>query len=207
MKKWPRKKSWVTVLVTLVILPLLWYGGMFAIGYFNLFGAHQHCSKGLSLSLRQYAGENEGKFPFHTNGFGDALLLLLKEDLVTDSRTLTAPGDDGRMFNECLTNGANVDETKCSRIYIQGLSETNTGEHAVALAFDAYPTPGGDHGRRPWGEPIRDVVMADGSVEFIHEKNWPKFATNQINCLVELGMSRSEMETLFGIDSKGNRLK
>jgi hypothetical protein len=208
MKKWSRKKRWLVGMVTsLGCLPLLWFGGAFAIGYFNLFHAHEHCSKGLGLALRIYSGDHEGNFPYHTNGFGDALLLLLKEDMVTDPRTLTAPGDDGRMFKECRSKGLDVDETKCSRIYIQGLSETKIGEYSVAIVFDAYPTPGGDHFRRPWGEPTRDVVMADGSVEFVYEKNWPRFATNQIERLAKLGLNRDELEKLFGIDIHGRRTK
>lgn len=207
MKKWSRKKRWLVGMVaSLSFLLLTGVGGTFAIGYFNLFHAHEHCSKGLSLGLRGYANDNEGRFPNHTNGFGDALLLLLKEGHVFDPRTLTAPGDDGQMFKDCLEKDLDVDETKCSRIYIQGLAETNLYD-GVALAFDAYPTRGGDHFRRPWGKPIRDVAMADGSVEFIYEESWPRFATNQIERLVRIGLDRIEMERLFGVDSQGCRKK
>jgi hypothetical protein len=206
MKRWSRKTKWFLTIGLFALLPLLWFSGLFAIGYFNLFGAHQHCSKNLSLSLRLYASDNDGKFPFHTNGFGDALLLLLKEGFV-DARTLTAPGDDGTRFSQALTNQTDIDESKCSRIYIQGLSEAETAEYSVALVFDAYPTPGGDHGRRPWGKPIRDVVLSDSSVEFVPESRWPAFATNQIELLVKLGQARSELEKLFGVDSLGRRTK
>lgn len=204
MKKWSCKKRWlVGVVASLCALPVLWFGCVFAIGYFNLFHAHEHCSKILSAGLQLYAEDHHGKFPYHTNGFGDALLLLLKEEIETEPRILTAPGDEGGIFKACLANGANVDETKCTRIYIQGLSRTEIGESPVAMVFDAYPTPGGDHFRRPWGEPTRDVVMTDGIVEFIREKNWPGFATNQIERLVKLGLKRSDLEKLFGVDSQG----
>jgi hypothetical protein len=206
MKRWSRKTKWFLTIGLLALLPLLWFSGLFAIGYFNLFGAHQHCSKSLSMSLRVYAGDNYGKFPFHTNGFGDALLILLKEGYV-DARTLTAPGDDGTRFSQALTNQTDIDESECSRIYIQGLSEAETGGDAIALVFDAYPTPGGDHGRRPWGKPIRDVVLSDGSVDFVPESRWPAFATNQTELLVRLGLARTEMEKLFGVDSLGRRTK
>ena len=207
MKKWSRKKRClVGVTAGLAFLLLAGVGGTFAIGYFNLFHAHEHCSKGLSLGLRAYANDNEGRFPNHTNGFGDALLLLLKEGHVMEPRTLTAPGDDGQMFKDALEKGLDVDETKCSRIYIPGLAETNLYD-GVALAFDAYPTRGGDHFRCPWGKPIRDVAMADGSVEFINEESWPRFATNQIERLVKIGLDRIEMEQVFGVDSLGRRKK
>jgi hypothetical protein len=202
MKTWSRKKRWlVGVTTALVFLLLACIGGLLAVGYFNIFHAHEHCSKGLSLDLRQYAMDHFGQFPHHTNGFGDALLLLVTDGVSPDVRAITAPGDDGTIFKECLAKGLNVPEEKCSRIYIQGLAETNAYD-GVALAFDGYPTPGGDHFRRPWGDPTRDVVMADGSVQFIHENRWPAFAQDQIERLALLGFKRDELEKLFGVRSK-----
>lgn len=207
MKTWSRKKRWLLGLsASLGLLLLAVVGAFLAIGHFNLFRAHQHCSKVLGSFLRQYASNHEGNYPVHTNGFADALLLLIKDDDHVYVRHLVAPGDDGKMLLECLEKSLDVPEEKCSRIYIQGLSEANGG-HGVALVFDAYPTPGGDHFRRPWGEPIRDVVMADGSVEFIAEKRWPAFAQDQIERLVRLGLERSEFEKLFGVGSSADSKK
>ncbi|MBE0545056.1 MAG: hypothetical protein IH623_27265 [Verrucomicrobia bacterium] len=207
MKTWSRKKRWLLGLaVSLGLLLLTVVGAFLVIGHFNLFGAHQHCSKGLGLLLRQYASNHDGNYPVHTNGFGDALLLLITEDDHANLRHLVAPGDDGKMLLECLEKNLDVPEEKCSRIYIQGLSETN-GDDGVALVFDAYPTPGGDHFRRPWGKPIRDVVMASGSVEFIPEMRWPAFAQDQIERLVRLGRERRELEKLFGVNSSADSKK
>lgn len=201
MKSRSHRKRWFLGLTVSLVLLLLAAGGAFlVIGHFNLFRAHQHCSKGLGLLLRQYASTHYGNYPVHSNGFGDALLLLIKDDDHDDVRHLVAPGDDGKMLLECLAKHLDVPEEKCSRIYIQELSEKNADD-GVALVFDAYPTPGGDHFRRPWGEPIRDVVMADGSVEFIPEERWPAFAQDQIERLVRLGHGRSELEKLYGVKS------
>src|SRR4051812_20629819 len=55
---------------------------------------HAHCIVGGGLSLEGYAAEHEGRFPFSTNGYGDALVL------VHDGwdEALTGPGYDARVF-------------------------------------------------------------------------------------------------------------
>jgi hypothetical protein len=167
---------------------------LLAIPMFNLFHAHEHCIKGTGLSLRTYALDHGGRFPFHTNGFGDAILLLIKE-LGDDPRLFTAPGDDGRLFKECLKTGAHMPEDRCTRAYVQGLSDTNNFE--IALVFDRYPTRGGDHFRRPWGPLLREVAMLDGSMEVIREEKWPEFRRKQIELLVGEGISRARAEKLY----------
>jgi len=201
MKQWLRKR-WRLLLIAAIALPLLAYGGLFVIGIFNLFHAHEHCSKIAGSAFSLYASDHAGKYPSHTNGFGDALLVLLK-DRYTDVRFVTAPGDDGRVLTECLEKGLDVPEDKCSRVYLQGLSEDDMNG-GVVIMFDRYPTPGGDHFRRPWGTPMRDAVMCGGWVEFITEERWPAFAKEQIERLVELGFKRTELDKLFGVQSKSS---
>ena len=165
-----------------------------AIPMFNLFHAHEHCIKGTGLSLRCYTLDHYGKFPFHTNGFGDAILLLLKE-LDEPVGEFTAPGDDGSLYKECLKTGAHMPEERCTRAYVQGLSDANNPQ--IALVFDRYPTRGGDHFRRPWGPLLREVAMLDGSMEVIHEEKWPEFRRKQIELLVAEGISRAQAEKLY----------
>lgn len=150
--------------------------------------------KGTGLSLLAYASDHDSRFPFHTNGFGDAILLLLKESS-DDPRLFTAPGDDGRLLKECLRSGANVPEERCTRAYVQGLCETN--DPNIALIFDRYPTRGGDHFRRPWGPPLREVWMLGASHQIIHEKNWAKFIQKQVELLVAEGIPRGEAEKYY----------
>ena len=158
------------------------------------FPAHEHCMKQTTLSLRTYALDHDGKFPFHTNGFGDAILLLLKE-LDEPVGEFTAPGDDGSLYKECLKTGAHMPEERCTRAYVQGLSDANNPQ--IALVFDRYPTRGGDHFRRPWGPLLREVAMLDGSMEVIHEEKWPEFRRKQIELLVAEGISRAQAEKLY----------
>lgn len=173
--------------LALMLLALSMFG-------FLLFHAHEHCIKQTGLGLRTFAVDHNGRYPFHTNGFGDALLLYLKET-GDDPRLFTAPGDDGALFKECLKTGAHMPEERCTRAYVQGLSDTNNPE--IALVFDRYPTRGGDHFRRPWGPLLREVSMLDGSMQVIREEKWPEFRRKQIELLVAEGISRAQAEKLY----------
>jgi hypothetical protein len=188
-KRWLARAAivWSGLLLLLVL-------AVFAINRFNLFHAHEHCMKGAGLSLLMYASEHQGRFPYHTNGFGDALILVLRES-GDKGQTFTAPGDDGALLNERLKSGEDVPEARCTRAYVQGLCETNNPE--IALLFDRYPTRGGDHGRRPWGPKLREVWMLGGDHRIIREGAWPKFREQQIALLVAEGIPRSEAETYY----------
>lgn len=181
---------WTTALMVLLSLVFLFI----VCPVFNVFHAHEHCIKGTGLALKTYALDHGDRYPSHTNGFGDAIVLLLKEASEQPS-LFTAPGDDGHLLAECVRTGAHMPEDRCTRAYVQGLSETNDPQ--IALVFDRYPTPGGDHFRRPWGPLLREVCLLDGSMQVISEQNWPGFRVRQIELLVAAGFRRADAETLY----------
>jgi hypothetical protein len=196
MTKGRKRLLWTCFLVPVFAAALF---VLFAI--FNPFHAHEHCIKNTGLALRNYATDHNGNFPSHTNGFGDALVVLLKEGYlgatngIQSSRLITGPGDDGQMFLDALRTAAPIPEEKCSRIYVQGLSErSNPG---IAILFDKKPTRGGDHGRRPWGPLLREVSLSDSSMQIIQEENWRSFASNQIELLVQEGIQRPLAEHYY----------
>ena len=178
-----------------ILLPLLFIGSFFVIGLFNLFHAHEHCIKNTGLTLRMYAGDHEGKYPFHTNGFGDAIVMLVKEYSPEFVGIFTAPGDNGDLLRASIKNGTHMPEDRCTRMYVQGLSETNNPE--IAMVFDRYPTRGGDHQRRPWGDWLREVSLSDGSMQTIREENWPAFKEKQIKLLIAEGFSPDQAESFY----------
>ncbi len=196
MKKWSKRKRWlVSIATSVAIVLLLSLGGFFAIAYFNLFHAHEHCIKNTGLSLRIYAGDHEGNFPFHTNGFGDALAVLVKECSPDFIGIATAPGDNGELLKECVRTGSHMPDDRCTRMYVQGLREA--GNREIAMVFDRYPTRGGDHFRKPWGEWLREVCLADGSMQVIKEEDWPAFQTKQIGLLLAEGFTRADAEKIY----------
>lgn len=170
------------------------------------FFEHKHCIVQTGLALVMYAEENNGQFPFHTNGYGDALLLLLRDQLV-HAACLTGPGYDPSVFDRALTNYTDIPEEECGRVYIQGLSDTNSPD--IAILFDKLPTPGGDHchGPRRIIAPLcREVVLIGGTRRLIRERDWPQFAQKQIELLVEAGFTREHAERLYAEKPKQAKL-
>jgi len=157
--------------------------------------------KQTGLILRLYASDHDGRFPYHTNGYGDALLLLVKSDGYSGPSNdwmhvalITGPGDDGHVFKEALKTGGHVPEEKCSRVYVQGLSEPNP---RIAILFDKHSTRGGDHFPGPFRPWLREVCMADGSMQIVRDEQWPEFSRRQIELLVQAGIPRETAEAYY----------
>jgi hypothetical protein len=155
---------------------------------------HQHCIKLTSIAFRLYADDHNGQLPFSTNGFGGALLLLVKSGHLTDDplmaiRYVCGPGDDGHVFKEVLQNNSVVPEDQCTRVYIQGLSESNDPQ--ICILFDRNSCRGGDHFRSPWGHRVWELCLLDGSMQIIRDENWPEFSRKQVELLVMAGFSRT----------------
>mgnify|MGYP007070990271 CR=1 FL=1 len=146
------------------------------------------------MILRIYAAEYGGKFPVHTNGFGDALALLVAKSEADAARYFVGVGDDGAWLQAAATNGSNVPEDRCTRIYVQGLDES---KYELAILFDRYAVRGGDHFRSIFRPYVREVCMADGSMQVIRQENWATFASNQVELLVREGVSRATAEAYY----------
>jgi hypothetical protein len=197
-----RRKKWA-VWGSLILIPVFLVSGYICLMVFNVFHAHEHCIKQAGLAFRLYSQENHGDFPYDTNGFGNALLLLVKSGYLGDTNgqysigPVTGPGDDGTNFREALRTGSPIPEQKCSRIYIQGLSEKNNP--LIAILWDKKSSPGGDHFHRPWGPLLREVCLLDGSMQVISEKNWAAFSSNQVELLVQDGIARATARHYYEI--------
>jgi len=187
-----RLKTWHKALIGL-LLGLSGLVGLSVAWLRHLETVHQHCIKQVWFSLDRYAAANAGLFPFHTNGFGDALAVWAKFDsLVTSS--LVGVDDDAAWLAAATTNGVNVDENICTRIYVQGLSLTNNPD--IAVLFDRYAVKGGDHGRGS-GPYLREVAPIGGGMLTVTLAEWPAFASNQVELLVEAGILRETAEAYY----------
>ena len=171
----------VGLLLVVVVLGFIWFR--------HLGKVHQHCIKVTGTAFRSYSMEHGGVFPFHTNGFGDALLLLVRDQHLPGVAWICGPDDDGTVLSNALLRGLDVQEERCSRVYVQGLSETN--DPMICILFDRRSVPGGDHfyGR---GRPIREVCMLDGSMQTISDERWPEFSRQQVELLVAVGWTREK---------------
>jgi hypothetical protein len=195
--RWAKRVLW-GLLALVLALVAFW-------SYFCFFyPIHQHCIKCAGGGFHLYAGDHQGQFPFDSNGFGDALMLLVKSGNVgpVDGGwfCVTGVGDDGSVFRAALASGAHIPEEKCSRVYVQGFRDTDDPE--IAILFDRYSSPGGDHFHRPWGPLVREVCLLDGSMQIIAETNWAKFSSNQIERLVAHGIPRATAEHYYALTQR-----
>lgn len=140
------------------------------------------------MAFKIYSSDHHGQLPFSTNGFGNALLLLAKEDSSV-LHSLYGPDDDGHLFKMALQSDSIIPEEQCSRIYIQGLSETN--DPSLCILFDRNSCRGGDHFRSPWAHRVREVCLLDGSMQVIRDESWPEFSRKQVELLIAAGFSRN----------------
>ncbi|MGE3808618.1 MAG: hypothetical protein AB7K24_28465 [Gemmataceae bacterium] len=156
--------------------------------------AHQHCIKMAGMALHEYAETNQGRFPSHAEGYGNALLLIQENWW----HAMTGPGYDVAAFREAQVSGRGLSEEQCGRVYVQGLNANTSGE--VVVLFDKLSTPGGDHSRLParlFMARRREVLHVDGHMDVVSDENWSAFAAGQIELLVKAGIPRAEAERLY----------
>ncbi len=188
------------VLVGLFVLIII-YVKTHPLVFNESFLSHAHCIPQAGMALRMYAGDHHGQYPSHTNGYGDALMLLYKAE--PHGYYLTGAGYDSSIFEKTLKSGTGVAEKDCGRVYVQGLCETNNPETVVL--YDKIPTPGGDHCHflnRIFAPLGREVLFIDGGHRFIRESEWQMFAAKQINLLVKEGFTLPQAEKLYSADHK-----
>jgi hypothetical protein len=189
--------------LAVVVLVLLFVGVVSAIYYvrshplvFNeSLWQHAHCMKQAGMALRIYASQNNGRFPNHPNGYGDALLMMSPHP--GEWHCLTGPGYNTSAFAAALASGGDVDESRCGRVYVQGLNEAN--DPRIALLFDKVAAPD-DHCQFPyrlWAGFVREVCFVDATSRAVPVEQWAGFAREQIDLLVAAGLTREQAEKLY----------
>ena len=172
----------------------LWYWRTHPLVFNESFTGHAHCIVGGGQSLLAYAREHDGRFPYHTNGYGDALVMV---NAGWDS-SLTGPGYDAQVFDRARKSGEDAPESEFGRVYVQGLTEENDTE--IALLFDKLPTPGGYHctGFARLKAPLAREAWTVGSGHLvIPESKWPAYAKRQIELLITAGITREQAERYY----------
>lgn len=158
-----------------------------------------HCIRAVSMVLGGYAAGNGGKYPISNRGWADALLELSKSE-GGDSWIPYFVGvdDHGELFKRSLTDHSDIPESKCTRIYVQGLSESSNP--GIAIVFDRFSTEGGDHSRGLSRQPkLREVAFVDGSMTVIKDADWPAFEKRQRELLRLQGFPTKQIEEIYAL--------
>ena len=192
--KLKRRLSVSAFVFAAIVASSIFYVRTYPLVFNESFFAHAHCMKGGGLDLMGYAHAHGGHFPFHTNGYGDALVLVNNGW----DAALTGPGYDMRVFDRVRKTGEDAPESEFGRVYVQGLS--NKDDPEIAILFDKLPTPGGDHChffRRMVAPLGREVWTIGSAMRFIPESRWPVFAKEQVELLVTAGVARAQAEKYY----------
>ena len=190
-----RPRSMRRVLVGIMAGLLLGFVVLIGLWLWHLGSVHQHCIKMAGTYLSGYADAHHGEYPSHANGFGDALALMAADiGYTSGAMVLVGVDDDASLLMAAATNHTHLPEEKCTRIYVQGMTEASNPQ--IAILFDRYAVKGGDH-RRGNGPYLREVLFVHDGVREIELKNWPAFASNQVELLVQEGIARPVAEAYY----------
>ncbi len=190
--KMPRKRYLgIGILVILASIAALTYQWAFP-------PAHQHCIKQAILLFSFYASENDGRFPESEKGWGDALLKLGEIDEESDYWIPYIVGidDDGSHLLNAIAQGSDVDETRCTRVYVQGLTQNSHSK--TTILFDRESEPGGDHFRCRFREPLREIITVGGSHKMIKDRDWPEYVKKQRELLRDQGFNEAKIDEIYG---------
>lgn len=199
-----RLLRWGGAVLLVAVAGSYWFVCAHPLVFLESFWGHAHCIKQSGMDLKNYCIDHDGDFPVHTNGYGDALLLLPDAWLPS----LTGPGYSVVAFEKALASGGNMPESECGRVYVQGLSNSN--DPGIVILFDKLPTPGGDHCPglyRIFRPLVRELMCVDGSMQIIQERDWPEFSRKQIELLVKAGIPRSQAEACYAEKAKPELLR
>ncbi|MGJ8644766.1 MAG: hypothetical protein ACSHX9_15265 [Luteolibacter sp.] len=158
--------------------------------------SHEHCIKVAGMFFHSYASDHEGKFPESERGWGDALLKLHDYDGSDNFAFVVGVDDDGSHLLYALRTGSDVDEDRCTRVYVQGLTKDSSGQ--IAILFDRESVPGGDHFRSRFGEPLREFLRVDQSSGKVLDPDWPEFVATQRQFLREQGFDEASIDAVYG---------
>jgi hypothetical protein len=193
--------KWFMISSTLVLALVLaaWASLLFMISH-----NHQHCIKAAGLALRAYAEAHGGSYPTSEHGYAEALLEVVRSGYLSpspnDLKLLTAPGGSTEPFSEALKNQTPVKEADASRVYVQGLTLTNSSPGDLLVLFDKNSNHGDHSGNYPFGlfkPKVREATSMAGNLIVIPEAQWPEVVSKNIRYLKERGFSNKEISAFY----------
>lgn len=163
-----------------VLLEQVWYR------YTYPFGWSHSCSAGLGLSFPLYEENHGGWLPHGESTPETSLSLLYKDDPVTALWTLGGKNISRETLEAAFKRDGKLYPTNCGWHYVEGLRDGDPPE--IAVVWDK--TIGlGHNGQRVRGM-MHEIVLLDGSHQYISKQNWPAFVAKEKELLAQIIASR-----------------
>lgn len=179
----PRKSKVKKILLYLlgfivftVVAEQVWYRHTFPYGWSHA------CSVGLGLGLRGYASKHNGWFPHGEATPEASLSLLYKDDPVTALWTLGGKNIPGKTVEATLKQDGKLTPATCGWHYVEGLRDDD--DDRIPIAWDKVVGLGHNGQRR--SDIMHEVILLDGSHQFIPKQKWPEFVANEKRLLANL---------------------
>jgi len=146
-------------------------------------------------ALMMFAHDDDGRFPYSTNGWGDAVVMLTPER--SWFYFINGPGYDNSAIEQAFDSGRTVDEQRCGRVYVQALSTPNDSKIAILFAKVAALRDHCHFPRRLWVEFVQEVCFLDGDWRMVPVGESPEFSRQQVELLIAAGSSRAQVQQLY----------
>ncbi len=153
------------------------------------YGYSHSCSKALGMSLRIYADERSGWLP-HGLATPEASLSLLVTNDPTIQQLLRGKNVPQKVVDETLARDRFLGPESCGWHYVEGLRESDDPE--IAVLWDKVTGLWHNGNRKGWV--MHEVVLLDGSMQFVSREKWPDFVQRQRQLLAETIAKRTKAE-------------
>jgi hypothetical protein len=151
------------------------------------FGWSHSCSKILGSSLRLYAGDHDGWLP-HGQATPEASLSLLVKEDPSSQALLRGKHLQQSVVDAALQRDGVLGPESCGWHYIEGLHEDDDPQ--IASVWDKVTGLWHNGDRRDYI--MHEVLLLNGSMQFISRQKWPEFVAEQKKLLKETMASRSQ---------------
>ena len=125
-------------------------------------------------ALLTYAAEHDGRFPYSENG-PYAALEKLYPDFAPSGRELAGISGNIRSVNLALEKKLGLGTNLTSWVYHQGLTVNDHGK--IAILWESRAGLYANGRRNSFGG--RAILLIDGTITNVSEKDWPSFIREQ----------------------------
>ena len=152
------------------------------------YGRHHACSKNLGLSLRLYANDHGGWYPFGGKTPEESLSLMRSNgDPYSITHVMRGKHLEQKNVDDAFARDGVLGPSSCGWHYVEGLQKDDSPQ--LAVAWDRVT--GVNHFGQ-WSKELQcEIVRLDGSTDHIPVKAWPEFVEQQKKLLAETAANRS----------------
>ena len=183
----PRRSKWTVILLGSFVALAIFVAYAIVWSHLNYpYGPTHACSKGMSVELEGFAGDDKHWFPHGENTPEASLGLLYSNDMQRAIVMLGGKTIPQKVVKATLEQYGKISPTTCGWHYVEGLRDDDDPQ--IAIAWDKAVGLG--HNGQKLKTGMHEVILLDGATIFIGKNGWPEFVANQKGLLAQTIASR-----------------